>query len=150
MNRSSDQISDSRGAKRAGSVGRKPDSVSALDVSTRRTLAWVLLFCVVILSAAVGWRNAKTGNPVPIRIATGLDPNTATWYELAQLPGLGESAGRAIVAYRTERARELKMPVFKSAADLEPVPGIGIATIERIRPHLRFSAAGLTTQRTSK
>jgi competence ComEA-like helix-hairpin-helix protein len=111
-------------------------------VQMRRTLSGVMLTGLVILA---GWWGVQfvgvqpgSASEAPSRVQTGVNPNDATWYELAQLPGLGESAGRAIVAFREERRQTTSQPVFKSAADLEPVPGIGPRTIERIAAHLRF------------
>ncbi len=73
-----------------------------------------------------------------------IDPNTAAWYELAQLPGLGESLAKRITSYRTEqRARHGEQtPVFYSPADLTKVRGIGEKTVQRIAGFLRFDAAG--------
>lgn len=101
-----------------------------------------MLAGMVLTTGLWGWRTIeqKGGSKADpsSRVQSGINPNTAAWYELAQLPGLGESAGRAIVAYREERTRTTTRPVFTNAADLEPVPGIGPRTIERIANHLRF------------
>ncbi len=60
-----------------------------------------------------------------------VDVNTADWPELAQLPGIGETLARRIVA-----VRESSGP-FRDFEDLRVrVRGIGPATLERIRPHL--------------
>ena len=55
----------------------------------------------------LGFRYAFTDN-----IDGKLNPNTATVYELAELPGLGPGKAQAIVEYRQEE-------VFKSAGDIE-------------------------------
>lgn len=110
----------------------------------RRTLSAVLLAGLLVVGTlwAIGFvGQARSANREAMReVQTGLNPNTATWFELAQLPGLGETAGRAIVAYREEQRRVTTQPVFKNPADLEPVPGIGARTIARIAPHLRFDS----------
>lgn len=62
-----------------------------------------------------------------------LDPNQADEIELDRLPGVGPAAARAIV-----REREAS-GVFGGPDDLLRVPGIGEATLARIRPHLRLS-----------
>ena len=107
-----------------------------------RTLAGVVLAGLLV---SAGWwgvqivgQRSDSHSAALDKVRTGINPNSATWQELAQLPGLGESAGRAIVAFREERMRATAPPVFRNAADLEPVPGIGPGTIERIAPHLRF------------
>lgn len=59
-----------------------------------------------------------------------IDLNRATWPELAQLPGIGETLGRRIV-----EVREAEGP-FVDVWDLERVPGIGRRTVERLLPYL--------------
>jgi len=56
-----------------------------------------------------------------------VDPNRATEVELDRLPGVGPATARAVVA-----AREAGT-VFRRPEDLESVPGIGSATVERLR-----------------
>lgn len=112
-------------------------------VQMDRTVAGVLGLCIISLGgwwAIQGGGGNGSNSDSSTRIQTGIDPNTATWVELAQLPGLGETAGRAIVAYREDRLRAGSRPVFRDASDLEPVPGIGPSTIARIGPHLRFDS----------
>ena len=63
---------------------------------------------------------------------SGLDPrivslNTATAAELQQLPGIGPTKAAAIVEDRRRNGR------YRVIEDLGRVPGIGPATIERIR-----------------
>lgn len=82
----------------------------------------------------------------PERIAqveTRIDPNVATWAELARLPEVGESLARDIVAYReARRAQAATAPtpttIFRSIKDLDPIPGIGEKTLEKIEPFLKF------------
>jgi len=64
-----------------------------------------------------------------------LDPNGATRDELMLLPGIGPALGDAIIRCRNSTAQT---PVFRSADDLDRVPGIGAVTIDRLRPHLQF------------
>ena len=70
-----------------------------------------------------------------------LDPNTAPWWELTSLPGIGETRAKAIVEHRVralERSGVSSAIVFQHAADLEAVYGIGPKTVTRIAPHLAF------------
>lgn len=64
----------------------------------------------------------------PIRLKP-LDINRATAGELAELPGLGEKLAGAVVI---ERARA----PFRSVGELRRVPGIGPATLEKLRGHV--------------
>jgi competence protein ComEA len=64
-----------------------------------------------------------------------LDLNTASVEELDRLPGIGPRAAQAIVDYR------LKHGPFRRLEDLLNVPGIGPATLERIRPWVTVSPA---------
>jgi len=73
-------------------------------------------------------------------IIGGINPNTATAAELTVLPGIGKSKAGAIVAFREEHtdADDPASPVFRKPEDLQAVRGIGPATVERLRPWLRF------------
>lgn len=56
-----------------------------------------------------------------------LDLNTASQAALEGLPGIGPAKARDIIAHRP----------YTSVDDLLRVPGIGPATLERLRPHVR-------------
>ncbi|MDO4430419.1 MAG: helix-hairpin-helix domain-containing protein, partial [Lonepinella koalarum] len=58
--------------------------------------------------------------------------NTADAATLQQLSGIGDVKAKAIIDYRN------KVGKFKSVEDLNNVPGIGEATIEKIKPFLTF------------
>ena len=83
----------------------------------------------------------RAQDAVPPLLST-VNPNTAPWWELTILPRIGESTGRAIVAYREDKlhhtAQSPEQRAFHRPADLDDVPRIGIKTIERIAPSLRF------------
>ncbi len=68
----------------------------------------------------------------------GVNPNTAPWWELVALPGIGDVTAHAIVDYRDGCAAEIPVgeAVFRCPADLDAVPGIGPTTITRIAPYL--------------
>jgi hypothetical protein len=95
--------------------------------------------------------QAESPDPPPARPATQvkINPNTAEWWELDELPGIGEVKARAIVAYREEfrsaalaaNPRAEPPPAFQKAEDLAQVKGIGPATVEKMRPMLTFDDA---------
>lgn len=109
----------------------------ATPVRTHDAVATSLVVLGLILAIAslrmitVSRPNA----PSPAALAS-INPNTAPWWELMVLPGIGESTARKIVEYRDSDAWQ--NPIFQKPADLEPVPGIGPKTIQRISPFLRF------------
>jgi competence protein ComEA len=59
-----------------------------------------------------------------------LDINSATWVEWGQLEGIGDALARRIVADRDANGP------FASVDDLRRVKGIGVKTLEKIRPWL--------------
>lgn len=111
------------------------------ELRSQRLLCLVALIAMT-LSAIVlariwsGWRSHQV--PVESSLMLTLDPNTASWEELACLPQLGPSAAKAIVAYRQQQQTSGTARPFSSDADLDKVAGIGPATLEEIRPHLHF------------
>jgi competence protein ComEA len=60
-----------------------------------------------------------------------VDINRADWPELAQIPGVGETLARRIVAAREEQGP------FADHEDLRRVRGIGPRTLDRMKPFLR-------------
>ncbi|MCK4659353.1 MAG: helix-hairpin-helix domain-containing protein [Phycisphaerae bacterium] len=106
-------------------------------------------FALLPVGAVAVVRHAYT---VPVNELTGgadgsharrgqLDPNTAPWWELTSLPGIGETRAKAIVSYRAQTRRETDNPemvVFRHAHDLQVIKGIGPKTTARIAPYLRF------------
>ena len=78
-------------------------------------------------------------------ISQGINPNTAPWWELTVLPGVGEITAKRIVEYRDRRRGELGLPddapVFNSPGDLQRVHGIGPKKSEQMTPLLTFPAS---------
>jgi competence protein ComEA len=66
----------------------------------------------------------------PQRIEFLVDINEADWPELTQLPGVGETMARRIVANRNEAGP------FVDHEDLRRVRGIGQRTLDRLKPYL--------------
>ncbi len=59
-----------------------------------------------------------------------VDINKAEWFELAELPEVGETLARRIIELRTTRGP------FKDNNDLRRVRGIGPRTLEKMMPYL--------------
>jgi hypothetical protein len=107
-------------------------------------VAFVLIFSAVLL-AKLAFNRAYVSEPQPARsarydeLADRIDPNVATWQELAVLPQIGESRAREIVDFREQSpSRRLGRPVFARLEDMMKVRGLGPNMLETLRPHLTF------------
>ena len=81
---------------------------------------------------------AQAADPEPGLTGT-VNVNTATAEELQLLPGIGAARAEALIELRKQRGG------FKSLEELKDVKGIGDASLERLRPYVRFQ--GKTTAR---
>jgi competence ComEA-like helix-hairpin-helix protein len=92
-------------------------------------LAFLLGVFIALLSVKIlQGRNAR---PLEVHSLAGyrLDLNTARPFELAQLPRVGRNTANLIVDARP----------FDSVDELRRVPGIGPATLEKVRPFVTVS-----------
>ena len=72
----------------------------------------------------------------PFEPGETIDPNVAGDVELDRLPGVGAARALRIVQEREENGP------FASVEDLARVPGIGPASVDRLRPFLRVDLPG--------
>ena len=108
-------------------------------------LSSILLLATLIWTTYSGIRpSPETSSDAEHLLRTGIDPNTARWFELAQLPGIGETLARRMEDFRgrSRSQGEPTEPVFRAPADLAQVKGIGEKTVRRIGPFLRFPDPG--------
>jgi competence protein ComEA len=69
-------------------------------------------------------RSQSQGEVEPV------DINTASAEELQKVPGIGEALARRIIEFREEHGR------FEKVDDLLNVRGIGVTSLEKLRPYL--------------
>lgn len=86
-----------------------------------------------LLAEAEAARDDQLRRGEPLKAGETLDPNRSSELELDRLPGVGIQVAEAIIRTRSEKGG------FRRAEDLLEVPGIGPATLARIRHHLDFS-----------
>ena len=110
-------------------------------------IAFILTLSAILL-LRLACQRMYVSNPPPPRgerfeeLASRIDPNIATWQELAVLPAIGEKRAKEIIAYREMFvARQPTAVAFARTEDLMRIPGIGPAMVETLRPHLLFPAA---------
>ena len=82
-------------------------------------------FCYLPHWASPLWPRAKTPPATPV------DLNTASAEELAQLPGIGPAAARAIVQFRE------KSGPFQRVDDLLAIRGITQRKLGQIKPYVK-------------
>lgn len=111
----------------------------------RRALLVSLCILLAVLSIRYALNRAYVSDPQPPQgrrageLATRVDPNSATWQELAAIPSLGEKRARQIVRFReSARSANPSTIVFRSPDDLMQVRDIGPATAQNLKPYLLF------------
>jgi competence protein ComEA len=113
----------------------------------RQRLALSLLILLILSYLLILYLNhpARISTPQPsegpraTELQDQLDPNTATAADLSALPNLGPAMARRIIEDRERFQKDHPSePAFKKIEDLMRVKGIGPATLENLRPYLRF------------
>jgi competence protein ComEA len=104
--------------------------------SALRTLG-VLVALALGLTLWYSWgRSPLATRPLAIRPAVvPVDLNHSDEQRLAAVPGIGPTLARRIVEQREINGR------FATVDDLRQVPGIGLRTLERLRPYLTANEA---------
>jgi competence protein ComEA len=119
----------------------EPASGATWWLTDRDILVFVVLSAVLLVLLAFRWASLSgwgvheidIERQSPLTYNFHLDPNTASWVELAQLDGVGET-----LAVRIVEDREANGP-FHTLEELDRVKGIGAKTIERLRPFLHVA-----------
>jgi competence protein ComEA len=113
----------------------------------RQRLALSLLILLILAYLLILYINhpARISTPQPHdgpraqELQDQLDPNTATAADLSALSNLGPAMGRKIIEDREHFQKDHpNEPAYNKIEDLMRIKGIGPATIENLRPYLRF------------
>ena len=116
-----------------------------------------LVLVVGALAVALGWRlwmnQSRVPDPQPeeggrtAELVQQIDPNEASWADLAALPVIGKSLAQRIVEERqTFQKVNAGQVAFQTLDDLLRVKGIGPVTLQAIQPHLKFPTTGPATR----
>ena len=114
--------------------------------ASQRSVLVVLAAGLLVYCAVLAIRNrAHIDDPQPPvgaradEVASRIDPNTASQYELSLLPSIGPVRAGEIIAYRQRvQGREPGGVAFARPDDLMRVRGIGPALLAHKLPHLKF------------
>ncbi|MDZ4656573.1 MAG: helix-hairpin-helix domain-containing protein [Bythopirellula sp.] len=117
-------------------VSTSPAQQSWIKQSQHQSLLVLVSSCLLMLASYWLYLGGHRGQLIEIDRAEPLtakylvDVNRADWPEMIQLPGLGETLALRIIADRQEHGP------FRDIEDLDRVEGIGLRTLERIRPYV--------------
>jgi competence protein ComEA len=122
--------------QQANNTGRGRSLQPVLRRLDQVTVAALILIALLGMGAYWCMHGGPRGELIEIDRAEPLtarylvDINKAEWPELAEVPNLGESLARRIVASRQSEG------VYKDHDDLLRVRGVGQRTLERLKPYL--------------
>jgi DNA uptake protein ComE-like DNA-binding protein len=118
----------------------------------RIALLAIVAALFVYLCVRYFFNPTYVSNPQPaepsraVELVDRIDPNTADVDTLAALPTLGVKRAKLIIDYReAKRARNPNAVVFERLEDLLRIKGIGAATIDQMRPYLKFPTTAPST-----
>jgi competence ComEA-like helix-hairpin-helix protein len=111
----------------------------------RSVVLGIVVCLLAVLSYRYFTRPADVPAPLPpegpraSELVSTIDPNEATWEQIALLPGIGEKKAKAIIEYReqyrTDRPGEIP---FRNLDDLTNIKGIGDTTVANLSAYLSF------------
>ena len=116
---------------------REPRETSLFGMTGRERVAVFVVAILAIAGLGISYYRGRLA-PSPVEIlkqtefeSQGIDINTAEWWELVLLPGIGEKTARKIIEYRDSHGP------FQSVDDLTKVSGIGPVTVEQIQRYVK-------------
>jgi competence protein ComEA len=111
-----------------------PAPLPALETAWPRPARWAMVLLLALAALLLGWHGLSSlpwgSRPTQLEHGLGyrVDINQAEKAELLQLPGIGPARVEAILNYRRSHGG------FGTVEELSNVHGIGLATLERLRP----------------
>ena len=124
---------------------KEADRLGRLDRAAVVAVAVLALLTALRFSGTTTVDDLTGGRDRTRIMEIRLDPNSAPWWELTALAGVGETRAKAIVGHRSQartQAGDADAIIYRSATDLEAVKGIGPKTVARIADHLTFPRGG--------
>jgi len=113
----------------------------------RLALSLLILLILAYLFILYPQHPSRISTPQPLEgpraneLNDKLDPNTATLSDLSALPNLGPAMARRVIEDREQfQKTHPHEPAYKAIDDLQRIKGIGPATLENLRPHLRITS----------
>jgi len=120
----------------------------------RFSLLLILGALLVVIIVLYALNPSYVSNPQPDEpqraheLADRIDPNTADEQTLSALPLLGEKRAKMVVDYRDHfHALKPDEVVFQKPEDLMRIRGIGVNTVDQLRPYLIFPTTQPATTR---
>ena len=83
--------------------------------------------------AAVSLPAGDSSRPDSLMDGERIDLNTAGYYDLMRLPGIGEKRARSILDWREKNGG------FSAPEQLTEISGIGVKTLEKLLPYIEVS-----------
>ena len=115
------------------------DHDAADRLTQSSAFAMAVLVCAVLAGAWVPGVPRAAPRVARTVVEEKVNPNDAASVSLARLPGIGWTRAAMIVAYRERFVQENeRATAFRRPEDLAVIKGIGPATVEKMRPWLRF------------
>src|SRR5262245_24695734 len=111
----------------------------------RFALSLLILLILCYLAVRHRFRPSSVATPQPAdgpraaELDDRLDPDSASGADLAALPNIGPAMAGRILQEREEFEKAHRgEKAFKRLEDMQRVKGIGEATLENLRPYLKF------------
>jgi competence protein ComEA len=120
-----------------------PEEQKPVPIFSRTQIVILLVLACALAAGLFLFKHRRMTGAQDITLVAGseaayelkVDINSATWQEIALIPGVGQKRAQAIVAYREKNGP------FRSAEDLTRVSGVGRETAADIARYARLREA---------